>query len=380
MARARVPSCAARISLLALAALAAMSIACHSKPAATTRIAFEEGDTLRKYAERTGLLLVAGNGAYGRRLRFLEGRGHGLLRRRACHGRQELLGRMAPVQSEWLEARSFAELGPILTRHIEQAMGRDLGRKKIRDAFNEIFNDDGTFRNRQSRSFSGGPAAHSIWVKGSDDSLVKEAFKVARRIDPEALLFLNDYIDEEWYSGGRQYAKNKGQFFYDYVVRLRNEGVPIDGVGFQLHEVYPASPYWTDIGPARLNTYLQNMDKMVKRYAAQGLLVDFSEIDAALKLSDLDLATEKGKSEPRRRLEYQAEVYRGLMRIAPDNRNVVAFIVWGFSDRDHDTAPAGYGKPLLFDEQFKPKPAYYALLSALKERAMAEGQEEPRIK
>jgi endo-1,4-beta-xylanase len=398
-------------------ALIAVSIlSCQSKPpAATERLILEPDDTLREYAEHAGLLMgvfaqtrLFSNENWGE-IGGMIGREFNLQGSEPClwrdtepsegvfdfskeeamdsfalnHGMalKSAAGPWHALNPPWLEAKSFEELGPVMQRHIEAAMGRHRGAIKIWEVCNEIVNDEGTgFRNRQSVNSPDAPFRRSIWVNGSDTSLVKEAFRTARSVDPDALLFLNDFNNEEYISDSRDFGKEKGKFFYEYVTALKKEGVPIDGVGFQLHLNYPSAPWQTDVGPTRLNAYLGNVERNVKRYAVQGLLVEFSEVDVAIKLSDLDLATEKGKTELQKRLVFQAKVYEGLMRVALDNRNVIAFFVWGIGDKYHDTAPSGYGKPLLFDEELRPKLAYYGLLTVLKAKAMIEGPQESRIK
>jgi hypothetical protein len=63
----------------------------------------------------------------------------------------------------------------------------------------------------------------------------------------------------------------------------------------------------------------------------------------------------------------QAKVYGGLAKIAVENKNVAAFIIWMVSDRYPQGAVAsGYGDTSLLDAEYMPKPAYYAVLNELK--------------
>jgi endo-1,4-beta-xylanase len=405
-------------ALLATAALGAAALSsCQSKPVAYPQYesAYAEGDTLRKYAEHAGLFfgcvvrlsrtLVQEDRALG----DLVGREFNLLGPDSYIWRttepsegvfdfsileedeafarsrgMKLSGFVGPwhvLNADWLQDKTFAELGPILRRHVERQVGWNQGSIKLWQAFNEIVNDDGNgYRNRQ---YTGEHQfVRSLWVDGNDLSLIVEAFKTARRANPGAFLYLNEFFNEEWESSIRTQSVDKGKFFYETVLRLRKEGMPIDGVGFQLSGLsYPQVDSWgSDLRD--LDRYIKNVDANVKRYAAQGLSVVFSEVAASIKLSDLDLSTEKGEKEYKRRQDFQARVYEGLVRIALDNRNVVAFIIFGTSDKYWDTSnsPKGSGKPFLWDENLKPKPAYYALLKALKEKAASEGPQEPRVK
>ena len=139
-----------------------------------------------------------------------------------------------------------------------------------------------------------------------------------------------------------------------------------DGVGFQLR-------VWMDgdtVGTwqkQKIDTFLDNLDKSVKRYADLGLLVEFSEVEVGIRVDDIDLSTPAGQKTYEKRLAAQAKVYGGLAKIALENKNVAAFIIWMVSDRYPQGAVApGYGDTSLLDAEFKPKPAYYAILDELK--------------
>jgi endo-1,4-beta-xylanase len=375
--------------------------------------AYAEGDSLRAYAEHAGLLFgtVGTNrdlfGPSGDELRRLAAREFNFLWVDALwrdiepadgvfdyskvdelvsFGIQNgmtlkcFAGPWYLLNPEWLEKKGFAELGPILKRHIEAGMGAWKGKIKLWDVFDEVVNDAGNgVRNRQPNP-EPRMIGRMIWIDGSDVSLIADGFRTARKADPDALLFLNEFGNEDYWGNSLSFNREKGKYFFDFVMRLKKEGVPIDGVGFQLHQSYPAAGGYPDIGPGRLEAYLKRIDETVKRYAAQGLLVEFSEVDVSIKLDDLDMDTDIGKAAFQRRLEHQALIYEGLMRVALDNRNVVAFITFMFTDKYPNVSPQGYGKPHIFDEELKPKPAYYRLLYALKERAAKEGPQPSRLR
>lgn len=399
--------------IFSLPIVAAAFLSCRSAPPPSS-LQFSEGDTLRKYADHAGLLIgtVATHGQLfgegGSAFRELVAREFNLFWPDALwrvtepsegvfdFSREEEMDSIAAgrgmvlkssagpwhaLNPPWLEQKCYTELGPVLERHVAQEMSRRKGDIEIWDVFDEVMNDEGNgFRNRQSANTAEAGFRRSIWVDGNDTSLIKDAFTTARRIDPRALLFLNDFGNEEYEKGAGSFAAQKGKAFYESVVQMRKNGTPIDGVGFQLHEMYPARSGETDVGPEALDACLKNIDRNVKRYAAQGLLVEFSEVTVAIRLSDLDLNTDQGRKELEKRLDHQARVYEGLLRIAPDNRNVVAFIIFGPADKYPNIAAEGYGKPQIFDEELRPKPAYYALLAALKEKAATEPPRDSRLR
>jgi hypothetical protein len=154
---------------------------------------------------------------------------------------------------------------------------------------------------------------------------------------------------------------------------MKKKGVPVDGVGFQLHLIYPNLPGTPSL--EKLDAYLARVDQNIKRYAQAGLMVEFSEVECQIRLDDIDLTTSAGKLEYERRSKKQADVYRGFTKLARDNPNVIAFIIWAAADNvdstgfSRDIPPTYIYKGVdafLLDKNYKPKPAYDAVLDELK--------------
>ena len=270
----------------------------------------------------------------------------------------------------WLKDKSFSELGLVVTNFIDTVGQHYRGKIAIWNVFSEVVNDVGDgFRNRSpANQFNDG--RYSPWVDGSDTSLIKAAFQQARLSDPHAILILNDFNTEEI---GRQ----KSEFFYNFVKELVTEGVPIDGVAFELHNFYPPLFPNTPYEGGRimdLPAYLNNVDANIKRYNALGLKVVFSETDVSVYIKNIDTSTAAGEAELERRLDYEAQIYGGLMKVALANPNVIDFSSWGFTDRrsddnvynDDGEGYLGYSIPNIFDLNYKPKPAYDEILNVLK--------------
>ena len=68
----------------------------------------------------------------------------------------------------------------------------------------------------------------SVFSRELGEGFIAEAFQIARDTDPDALLFYNDFGIE-----GMNGAKCTGAF--NIVSGLVTAGVPIDGIGFQMH-------------------------------------------------------------------------------------------------------------------------------------------------
>jgi GH35 family endo-1,4-beta-xylanase len=258
---------------------------------------------------------------------------------------------------------SLSELQLILTNFIDTVGRHYKGKIAIWNVFSEVVNDAGDgFRNRQAPNTPDNHADYSPWVDGSDTSLIKAAFRQARISDPNSKLFLNDFFEPE-------IGNMKSVFFYNFVSELIAEGVPIDGVGFEMY-LFLGTNYnfeWE----SDLPTYLSKVDANVKRYAALGLKVAFSEVEVPIYIKDIDTSTAAGQAELRRRINYQAQIYGGLMKVALANPNVIVFNTWDFTDRyswiyDITYGNSRVGFPHMFDQDYKPKPAYYEVLDVLK--------------
>lgn len=197
-----------------------------------------------------------------------------------------------------------------LEPHIRTIVGRYKGKIHSWDVVNEVMGDDGKLRN--------------VWYR----DLVAKAFRVAHEVDPNAILYINDYNIED--------GRPKSDAMYNYVKGLLAEGVPIHGVGFQCH-------FHTGWTPS--SALLTQM----KRFAALGLRVSITEFDCAIK--------DGGNTTT------QATQYSNMMKAAlAVGDKFDKFTTWGFTDAS--TWLPGQN-PLPFTADYKPKPAYNAMIEAL---------------
>src|SRR6185503_844924 len=95
------------------------------------------------------------------------------------------------------------------------------------------------------------------------DQYIADAFRLARQADPQALLFYNDY--------GGEGLTVKADRIYSLVQGLRAQGVPIDGVGLQMHLNAAGRPSDADI------------TANIRRLEALGLSVNISEMDVRIR-------------------------------------------------------------------------------------------------
>ncbi|MGQ9632237.1 MAG: endo-1,4-beta-xylanase [bacterium] len=218
------------------------------------------------------------------------------------------------------------ELIEILREHITTVVGRYRGRVYAWDVVNEAIADDGSMRD-------------TIWLRGIGPEYIDMAFRWAHEADPSALLFYNDY-------GGEGLGR-KSDAIYALVRELLLRGVPIHGVGLQMHVSLDWHPNPQDVA-ANIN-----------RLASLGLEVHITEMDVRIR----EPITEE-------KLASQARIYRDILKVCLFSSNFKAFVLWGFTDR-YSWIPhffPGSGAGLIFDESYLPKPAYNALVDILVER------------
>jgi len=208
----------------------------------------------------------------------------------------------------------------LLTDQITSVMTRYKGKIYEYDVCNEVLNEDGTMRD-------------TIWYKTIGPDYLDIAFRTARAADPDARLILNDYSNE--YAG-----TPKADGFYALAKDLKDRGVPIDGVGLQMHLMAQ--------DPVSEEALLEN----VRRFGDLGLFVSFTEIDVRVANP---LTAEKEAE--------QIDAYSKLMEIALGEKNAGSFIMWGFSDKRSwiPRAFPGFGFAHLYDQNDKPKPVYFRL-------------------
>jgi endo-1,4-beta-xylanase len=236
---------------------------------------------------------------------------------------------------EWLAKGHFtpAELSRLLQEHITTVMKHYAGQVFVWDVVNEALDENGHFKD-------------SIWYNqpgigfaGKDSAYVEQAFRWARAADPQALLFYNE--------NGCEGLGQKSDAVYEMVKDFKKRGVPIDGVGLQMHIPPELDP--------------EAISANIARLTALGVQVHITELDVSLPVDSAGAAQKED-------LIRQADVYRGVIRACLRNPGCTAIQTWGFTDKwswigwhSHHTR----GAALLFDRSYKSKPAYDAVLEEI---------------
>jgi endo-1,4-beta-xylanase len=187
---------------------------------------------------------------------------------------------------------------------LQDPIGRVAGhfRRKVFawDVVNEAFDEEGKLR---STIWYDAPG---IGFAGQSTKYIEQVFLWAHEADPDALLFNNDAEGET--------INVKSDAIYTMVKDFRSRGVPIDGVGLQMH-IFDRK---ADFAAIEAN---------IARFTALGVQVHTTEMDVALP------ANADGTASDFKDLERQAEIYREIAKICFTHPGCTALQTWGFTDK-----------------------------------------------
>jgi endo-1,4-beta-xylanase len=225
-----------------------------------------------------------------------------------------------------------------LKKHILTVVGHFKGRILSWDVVNEAINDGGNGETENLRN--------SPWIRAIGPDYLTMAFKWAHEADPDCQLYYNDYnIDQ----GS---VKNTGKHASSMLLlkRLKNDGAPINGVGIQGH--------W------HLDTNIPDVEKAIDNYESLGLKVSISELDVTATGTNSGAMPTRGgdtgATDWTEGFKKQAQVYAQLFDIFNRHSKTVSRVTfWGLSDRRSWRSGQ---RPLVFDAELQPKPAYQAII------------------
>ncbi len=221
----------------------------------------------------------------------------------------------------WVSSLPLDQVKAAMEQHISTEASHYRGQVYSWDVVNEPLNEDGSFVN-------------DVFYQAMGPSYIADALRAAHAADPHAKLYLNDYNIEG--------INAKSDAMYNLVKSFKAQGVPINGVGLESHFILGTVP----------STMLANM----RRFAALGVDVAVTELDDRIQLpaTSADLAQ-------------QASDYATVVRDCLAVRRCVGVSQWGVGDADSWIPGffAGYGSATMFDQNYQPKPAFYATQRAL---------------
>ena len=155
------------------------------------------------------------------------------------------------------------------------------------DVVNEPFNDDGTWRS-------------DVFYNTLGTSFVEIALNSARAADPNAKLYINDYNIEQ--TGAKATA------MLNLVKSLKQQGVPIDGVGFQCHFIVGEVP--------------TSFQSVLQQFTALGLEVAITELD-------IRMPTPASQAN----LAQQQTDYQSVVQACMNVEKCVGITIWDWTDK-----------------------------------------------
>jgi endo-1,4-beta-xylanase len=224
-----------------------------------------------------------------------------------------------------------------LKAHITTVVNRYKGKIYAWDVVNEAISNDSTQFLR-----------NSLWYQICGDDFIIKAFEYAHEADPKAVLFYNDYNTER---------PEKRERVYRLLKQLVDAKVPINGIGLQAH--------WSIYEPDQ-----KDLVATIKKFASLGLKVQITELDISIypwekerrakRPGELDAYTPELEKK-------QVDQYAAVFKVFRDYKSVISGVTfWNISDRytwlDNYPVPGRKNYPLLFDQNFQPKKAYYRVI------------------
>lgn len=230
--------------------------------------------------------------------------------------------------------------------HVHTVVGRYRGRVSRWDVVNEpltAFGEDG----------GTGGLRDSAFLRKLGPGYIAEAFRVAHEADPDAKLFLNEFLELK--PGVKQ------DRYFELARSLLDAGVPLHGIGLQGHMWFLpyAPPNDADVATR------DEVEATLRRFGTLGIDVEITELNVHTWRFDGDRAA---------RLEQQSAAYGAVAEACAAVKACTALTVWLFTDRyptSIEQLVRRTGEPLLFDEEYRPKPAYFAVADALRRRGAA---------
>ncbi len=180
----------------------------------------------------------------------------------------------------------------------------------------------------------------SAWFRITGADFIDTAFRVAHEVAPNAKLYINEYDTTE---------SPKREFLYKLVRDLRKRGIPIDGVGHQMHSKIN-SPSAAEI------------IETINLFSALGVDNQITELD----ISVYGDSKSSYAAIPDAVLLEQAHRYRDYFQAFRQLKSKISSVTfWGQAD-DHTWLKSypitRLDLPLPFDERLQAKPAYWGIV------------------
>ncbi len=225
----------------------------------------------------------------------------------------------------WLKNGRYspAQLLDIMHRHIAEVSTHYRGQIREWTVVNEAFT-----RSQHVNGLNDWWADHT-----GDTSYISKAFIWAHQADPKAKLLLNDF--------GNETQNSVSNAMYTYIKKAKAEGVPIDGIGMQMHIAGDKPPNKQDV--------ISNMQR-------------FAQLGVDVYVTEFDVNMTNVKASDHQREQIEAQIYYDMVRACIESKACHSFAQLGITDKNSWYNEMGYknSEPLMFNNRYRPKPAFYS--------------------
>lgn len=221
-----------------------------------------------------------------------------------------------------------------LQNHIRGVAGHFAGKLYAWDVVNEVVDENQPDCLRRSP-----------WYTIIGPQYIDIAFQTAREVDPNAKLFINDFNST---------FNPKRTCLFNLVRDLKARGVPVDGVGHQLHNNVDFPP-------------LQTLIDTVNQFATLGVTQHVTEFDVSIYSGSFNTDVANYDELPADRFVKQGYFYRDYFQALRQLKDKISSVtIWGLADDNTWLTRSGHvDGPLLFDDQLKHKLAYTGIMDPL---------------
>ena len=275
---------------------------------------YQPADTIADFAFKNGLVL----------------RGHNLL----WYHR---------TPSWFFDLESRHEMESAVVEHIHSLAGRYRGKVHSWDVVNEPI---------EPKDGQPDGLRKSVFLEMMGPGYLDLAYHTARETDPAARLVVNEYDVE--LDAPEQEARRTA--LLNLLERMQRSGTPVDAVGIQAHLSCAGGPSFSAA--------------VLRRF-----LAEIAGLGLTIQITELDVTDEDAAADETVRDRLVADTYSRFLDAALDEPAVKMVVTWGLSDRHswivrRETNEAKWRKdgmisrPLPFDADLKPKPAFEAMARA----------------
>ena len=258
-----------------------------------------------------------------------------------------------------------------MVQHIATVVGRYRGKIKFWDVVNEAVDLLPNAQGKLEACLKPSP-----WLEAIGPEYIELAYRAAHEADPEAKLLYNDY---------NLYEEKKADFVIAMVKDLRNRGVPVHGIGYQGH-------MFLDFPK------IEQVEYLLKSCRSENIPLSVTELDLSVlpnawkhrgaSVEDSFTLAEKfnpyPEAVPEAVLMEQAQRYREMFELFIKYHTTIERVsFWGVWDgnswRNYKPMEGRRDYPLLFDRQFKKKPAYEEISKLLSLPPEKKNKREPSL-